>query len=129
MVENKSLLIYPKCIWKRSQICTANCCSIIFRDLNGNVLFSLFTIQTLSLTERQKMGIKTRPQLTGTALPCRVITKSVLSSGSLATSSEHLALALRSYAEQKSRTLRRLKYTTEQHKMKNVTQMSKQMQS
>uniref|UniRef100_A0A2P2KQW7 Uncharacterized protein LOC103944405 n=1 Tax=Rhizophora mucronata TaxID=61149 RepID=A0A2P2KQW7_RHIMU len=33
---------------------------------------------------------------TGRASPCRVITRSVLSSGSLATSNEHLGLANRS---------------------------------
>jgi hypothetical protein len=38
--------------------------------------------------------------LTGMASPCRVITKSVLSSGSLATSNEHLGLANRSCRKQ-----------------------------
>jgi len=43
---------------------------------------------------------KREKTLTGMESPCRVITKSVLSSGSLATSNEHLGLAIRSCRKQ-----------------------------
>ena len=50
---------------------------------------------------------------TGVAPPNRVITVSVLSSGSLATSNEHLALAVKSYGKRKSTTLEKMSVNKE----------------
>lgn len=81
-----------------SQICGSNsfslCCRYLWHPSGKDRNWHQFPVKWRERDHGKEFPLKWR--LTGTASPCTVITKSVLSSGSLATSNEHLEVAKRS---------------------------------